>query len=139
MVKVPMTTDIKDFSPKVISIFNKRQLICLAAALSYGIPVIMYAGAPDLNTRMTLATLLMLPVLACGWIKAYGMPLERFVLLIIVNHVLTPTRRAYVTDNTMDYLGKDAVILFRDAKRKKMTWKEKRARGREMKKYGGVR
>ena len=139
MVKVPMTTDIKDFSPKVISIFNKRQLICLAAALSYGFPLIMYAGALGLNTRMTLAMFLMLPVLACGWIKAYGMPLERFALLIIVNHMLTPTRRAYVTDNTMDYLGKDAVSLLRDAKRKKMTWREKRVRSREMKKYGGVR
>ena len=134
-----MTTDIKDFSPKVISIFNKRQLICSAVALSYGFPVIMYAKALDLNTRMTLATLLMLPVLACGWIRVYGMPLERFALLVIKNHVLTPARRAYATENTLDYLGKGGIILFRDAKRKKMTWKEKKARRLGMKKYGGVR
>ena len=139
MFKVPMTTDIKDFSPKVISIFNKRQLICSAIALSYGFPVIMYARGLELNTRMTLATILMLPVLACGWIRVYGMPLERFALLVIVNHLLTPTRRMYATENTLDYVRKDKVVLFRGAKRKKMTWKEKKVRRLEMKKYGGVR
>lgn len=139
MIKVPMTTDIKDFSPKVISIFNKRQLICLAIAFSYGFPIVMYAKALSLNTRMTLATLLMLPVLACGWIKAYGMPLERFALLVLRNHVLTPARRPYATENTLGYLREERIILFRDAERKKLTWKEKRARRMEMKKYGGTR
>ena len=139
MFKVPMTRDIKDFSPKVISIFNKRQLICSAIALSYGFPVIMYARGLELNTRMTLATILMLPVLACGWIRVYGIPLERFALLVIVNHLLTPTRRMYATENTLDYVRKDKVVLFRGAKRKKMTWKEKKVRRLEMKKYGGVR
>ena len=139
MFKVPMTRDIKDFSPKVISIFNKRQLICSAIAFSYGFPVIMYARELELNTRMTLATLLMLPVLACGWIRVYGMPLERFALLIIVNHVLTPTRRMYATENTLGYLRRDKVVLFREAKRGKMTWKERKARRMEMKRYGGVR
>ena len=139
MFKVPMTRDIKDFSPKVISIFNKRQLICSAIALSYGFPVIMYARGLELNTRMTLATILMLPVLACGWIRVYGLPLERFALLVIVNHLLTPTRRMYATENTLDYVRKDKVVLFRGAKRKKMTWKEKKVRRLEMKKYGGVR
>lgn len=139
MFKVPMTRDIKDFSPKVISIFNKRQLICSAIAFSYGFPVIMYARGLELNTRMTLATLLMLPVLACGWIRVYGMPLERFALLIIVNHVLTPTRRMYATENTLGYLRRDKVVLFRESKRGKKTWKERKARRMEMKKYGGVR
>ena len=139
MFKVPMTRDIKDFSPKVISIFNKRQLICSAIAFSYVFPVIMYARGLELNTRMPLATLLMLPVLACGWIRVYGMPLERFALLIIVNHVLTPTRRMYATENTLGYLRRDKVVLFREAKRGKMTWKERKARRMEMKKYGGVR
>ena len=139
MFKVPMTRDIKDFSPKVISIFNKRQLICSAIALSYGFPVIMYARGLELNTRMTLATILMLPVLACGWIRVYGMPLERFALLVIVNHLLTPTRRMYATENTLDYVRKDKVVLFRGAKRKKMTWQDKQVRRLEMKKYGGVR
>ena len=139
MFKVPMTRDIKDFSPKVISILNKRELICAAIALTYGFPVIMYARGLELNTRMTLATILMLPVLACGWIRVYGMPLERFALLVIVNHLLTPTRRMYATENTLDYVRKDKVVLFRGAKRKKMTWKEKKVRRLEMKKYGGVR
>ena len=111
MVKVPMTTDIKDFSPKVISIFNKRQLICTAIALSYGFPIVMYAGALDLNTRMTLATVLMLPVLACGWVKVYGMPLERFAVIILVNHVLTPQRRANATQSTRVYLGEGSTVL----------------------------
>ncbi len=139
MFKVPMTRDIKDFSPKVISIFNKRQLICSAIALSYGFPIIMYAKSLELNTRMTFATILMLPVLACGWIKVYGMPLEKFALIVLTNHVLTPTRRMYATENTLDYLVEDGVVRFRDAKRKKMTWKEKKVRRQQMKKYGGTR
>ena len=73
------------------------------------------------------------------WVKVYGMPLERFAVIILVNHVLTPTRRAYATKSTMGYLGEDSVVLFRDAKRMKMTWKEKKARRQEMKKYGGVK
>ena len=139
MFKVPMTRDIKDFSPKAISIFNKRQLICSPIALSYGFPIIMYAKSMELNTRMTFATILMLPVLACGWIKVYGMPLEKFALIVLTNHVLTPTRRMYATENTLDYLVEDGVVRFRDAKRKKMTWKEKKVRRQQMKKYGGTR
>lgn len=112
MIQVEMSKDISDFSPKIISVFDKRQLVCVGISCAYGIPIILYADFLDFYTRFTVAVVLMFPVLACGWLKLYGMTLEQFALHIIKTRVLSPTERAYVTENSYAYLdptGKDPV------------------------------
>lgn len=99
MIQVEMSKDISDFSPKIISVFDKRQLICVGLACSYGIPIMLYADSLDFYTRFTVAAVLMFPVLACGWLKLYGMTLERFAMHILKTRVLSPTERPYVTEN----------------------------------------
>ncbi len=103
MVQVEMNADIKDFQPKVLSIFTGRQLICIIIACTYGLPFMMMASfIPDIFTRIVTGFVLMAPVLACGWGNAYGMPLEQFMKTAIVGLVLTPRKRKYETKNTYE-------------------------------------
>lgn len=140
MIQVEMNKDIRDFSPKVISIFDKRQLICVGLSALYGVPIMLYATSLDIYTRITLATVLMTPVIACGWVKMYGMPLERFFLHIIRNYWLTPTKRKYRTENTFSFISPDdTVILFKDAKRGKMSRNDKKKYRADLEKFGAVR
>ncbi len=131
MLKVPMNADIKEYSPKIVYGLDKRQLICTALALSYGIPFIRTASFLELSDRIAVAVILMLPVIACGWIKLYGMPFERFMLHIIVHHVLTPRTRMYRTEISIASEELPEKNVNKDRKKKKQHKKEVR-------KYGGI-
>ena len=105
MIQIEMSKDINDFSPKIISIFDRRQLICVGLACSYGLPIIMSKSFDTgFETRLTIGLLLMFPVIACGWVKLFGMPLERFVWHIIKTRVLGTPQRFYKTDNIYGFI-----------------------------------
>ena len=104
MIQIEMSKDINDFSPKIISVFDKRQLVCVGIAASYGLPIMFFATGFDIYTRMMIAAVLMFPVLACGWVKAYGMSFERFCYHIIKTQVFGKTTRYYKTENAFDYI-----------------------------------
>lgn len=134
MVQVEMSKDIRDYSPKIISVFDKKQLLCVAISLVYGGPFLLYAKSIPIETRATIALLLMAPVLACGWIRLYDMPFEVFVKHMIVTQVLTPVKRKYKTKNTLD--GMDG---HKKKKKTRKTWQEMRKAKADMKKYGGIK
>lgn len=103
MIQIEMSKDINDFSPKIISIFDKRQLICTAIACAYGLPIMMDKSVDvGFEVKLTVALALMFPVIACGWVKLYGMTLERFIIHIIKTNVIGTTKRYYATKNTMN-------------------------------------
>lgn len=139
MIQVEMSKDISDFSPKIISIFDLRQLVCVAAACAYGLPIILYADFVDFYTRFTVAAILMFPVLACGWVKPYGMTLERFAWHILKTRFLTPKKRPYVTENTYGYLDttKTAPVKPAMARPKKRTRKERKKYKQDMARFDG--
>ncbi len=126
-----MNADIKEYSPKIVYGLDKRQLICTAIALSYGIPFIRTATFLDFGDRMAAAVILILPVIACGWIKLYGMPFERFMLHIIVHHVLTPRTRIYKTGTGTASEDIPERPVKKDRRKRKQHKKEVR-------KYGGI-
>ena len=124
MIQVEMSKDISDFSPKIISVFDFRQLVCVAIASSYGLPIILYAD---------------FPVLACGWVKPYGMTLERFAWHILKTRFLTPKKRPYVTENPHGYLDttKTAPAKPATAEPKKRTRKERKKYKQDMARFDG--
>ena len=137
MIQIEMSKDINDFSPKIISIFDKRQLICLGISCSYGIPIMLYATGLDIETRITVAVLLMFPVLMCGWVKLYGMYLERFAWHILRKRILTPSTRYYKTENTYGYIDPTKPTAVKPALEKpiRRNRKEKRKYKEEMKQF----
>ena len=139
MIQVEMNGDIHDFSPKIISIFDKRQLACLGIALLCGSPVILYAGGDPL-TRALAAGLLMMPAIACGWVKMYGMPLERFLLHILRHHLLSSPLRKYRTENNLAFLSPGGEPEFyKEARRKGLKRSGRKKRREDLRQYGGVR
>ena len=141
MIQVEMSKDIHDFSPKVIAMLDKRQLLFLGASCTYGVPIMLMATSLPIEIRIGLAALLMLPVAACGWVKMYGMPLEKFILHLIVNRYMTPEKRPYVTEIQFEYPDPDPIAPknVADVKPLPLTWKEKKKRKKHMMKYGAVR
>lgn len=103
MIEVKMTKDIRDYSPKVIGPFTGRQLVCLVISLVYGIPI-MIAIPFDIIPRVLLGMLCMAPVLACGWVAPYGIPLERFFIKCIIPVLGSGGKRRYKCKNDFSYL-----------------------------------
>lgn len=134
MIQVEMSKDIREFSPKVISVFDKRQLICLGIAALYGVPVFAATSFLAIDARAILVVLITAPVVLCGWIRVYGMPFEVFLGHMVISMALTPRKRKYKTENTLD--GMDAPA--ESAKKMGMTRKEKKKRRADLEKYGGI-
>ena len=128
-----MSRDIREYSPKVISVLDLRQVVCVALSASYGLPILMMATGLPVEVRIMLAVLLMFPVAACGWINFQGMPFEKLVVHIVRNRILTPHKRVYRTKN-MFTPNEDEIT----EKKEKQTRKEKKLRKAEIEKYGGV-
>ena len=133
MIQVQMSRDIREYSPKVISVLDLRQVVCVALSASYGLPILMMATGLPIEVRIMFAVLLMFPVAACGWINFQGMPFEKLVVHIVKNRILTPHQRIYRTKNMFD---PDEEKI--PDKAEKQTRKEKKLRKAEIEKYGGV-
>lgn len=81
--------------------FTLRQLGCIviAAAATYGI----YTVASILKLPIDVFGFICLIPAAIaflfGWVRPFGIPMERFLRTVWVSNVLAPTRRQYVTVN----------------------------------------
>lgn len=139
MIQIEMSKDINDFSPKIISVFDGRQLKCIGIALSYGVPFALYMDSIEITTRWTIAIVLMAPVFMCGWVKLYGMPLERFVWHIIRTRILAPPKRYYATKNSFDYFAPPDPLPPKPATAPpvKRKWRDRKKYREDMKKYDG--
>ena len=139
MIEMEMSRDIQDYSPKVVSIFNRRQLICVSIAAAYGLPLFFALGDMDLTLKMSIVAVLVTPPIACGWVEMYGLPLERFFTRCIIPMWFSPRKRKYITKNPYGFLGPDAAkpVTFKDIPKKKLRRKERKARRAAIKKYNG--
>lgn len=99
MIEIEMSKDIREFAPKVMGPFTLRQIICLLLAVVIALPILLLLTNMEFTNRMIIAAVAATPVLACGWVDFFGMPLEKFVVHIIKTSVITPTKRKYVVKN----------------------------------------
>ena len=82
MIEIEMSKDIRDFSPKLIGIFDARQLVCLGVASAYGIPLtflLLKTLEMDISLALTIVVIAMAPPIACGYVKLYGLYLDVFL------------------------------------------------------------
>ena len=67
MIEIEMSKDIRDFSPKLIGIFDARQLVCLGVASAYGIPLtflLLKTLEMDISLALTIVVIAMAPPIA---------------------------------------------------------------------------
>ena len=146
MIEIEMSRDIREFSPKVLGPFDKRQLVVLIITVLVGVPLFMLLGPVPLQAKLIIILIVCLPILLCGWVKMFGMPLEVFVMKFIIPTLFSPRKKVYMTDNAYERMftepGKPNPYkpepILRTIERPKLSRKEKAAIKAKLKKYDAV-
>lgn len=97
-IEIKINKDVGSYEAKFIGPFTKRQDICIALAA----PACwwIYFGLAPVISKDVAGFLVFIPaVLAAlfGWIKPYGMPMERFLRSVFISMFLAPAHRKYKT------------------------------------------
>ena len=145
MIEIKMSRDIREFSPKVLGPFDKRQLIVLTISIFTGVPLFLLMGSLPLQFKLLVSIIVVLPILLCGWVKMFGMPLEVFVFKFIIPTIFNPRKKIYITENYYEKLFTEqgqpspykAQPLLRNIEKKKMNRKEKKAMQALLQNYEG--
>ena len=146
MIEIEMSRDIREFSPKVLGPFDKRQLVVLVIAVLVGVPLFMLLGPVPLQAKLIIILIVCLPILLCGWVKMFGMPLEVFVMKFIIPTLFSPRKKVYMTDNTYERMFTEEGKLnhykpepiLRTIEKPKLSRKEKAAIKAKLKEYDAV-
>ena len=142
MIEIEMSRDIREFSPKVLGPFDKRQLVVLVIAVLVGVPLFMLLGPVPLQAKLIIILIVCLPILLCGWVKMFGMPLEVFVMKFIIPTLFSPRKKVYMTDNAYERMftepGKPNPYKPEPIEQPKLSRKEKAAMKAKLKKYDAV-
>ena len=133
MIIMPVPRDVREFKPKFIGPFSKREFIGVAAAAV--LVVLTFAVTYPLSTGMTInqrAVIVLVPgvvPLACGFIDIQGMPVWIYARNLVIQNFLAPRHRVYRTNNnfaqyarqniiTMEYLDGDSESTIARKRRK---------------------
>lgn len=130
MIEREVIKDLDTFETKLIGPFTKRQFICCIIAGLVGISGFLIMKSFILTKPLIIITgILMSPILMCGYIKPYGIPLERFVWEQLGNF-FAPVNRKYETPELANIEKAIGIITYADSKEEK---KIKKARIKEKK------
>lgn len=138
MLKVPMNPDIKEFEPKIYGMTKRQIAYAFITGAVFIPPFTKVSETLSFGMRMTVIISVMLVALAFGKIKLFGMTPGQYLLHVIKNFVLTPRKRVYETETWIRSFD-DKTEEYRPEPLKKMTWKEKIAHKKDIKKYKGIR
>ena len=114
MIEIHINKDIGSFEPKLIGPLTARQTVCVAIGAPFA--WLIYKIASPILTPDVATYLISIPavlVFAFGWLKPYGMRLEKFIQSVFINMFLAPSGRKYMTVNVHE---KSFAILERYAK-----------------------
>lgn len=105
-MEIQINKDVGSYEPKIIGPFTTRQAVCLMIGVPVCIGIYKYGSA--FLPADAVSFLLLIPAAITwlfGWMKPYGMPMERFVKSIFVNMILAPGNRSYKTEQTHEKLS----------------------------------
>ena len=100
MIEIYINKDVGSYQAKFIGPFTLRQTICLAVASPFCWMIYKYlspALSPDIAGFFVVIPAGIAWVF--GWLRPYGMPMEKFLHSIFVSMVLAPSVRKYETVN----------------------------------------
>lgn len=99
-IEIRINKDVGSYQAKFIGPFTMRQTICIVAAapVCWGI----YFGLSPILTTEVAGFLVFIPATIAalfGWVKPFGMPMERFLKSVCITLFLAPACRKYITVN----------------------------------------
>lgn len=95
MVTVEMNRDIREFDPKIIGPFTKKQTKCVGIMAAYGLPLFMLLYRVDLTFAIVFVGLTLLPPFLIGWVKIRNLSFEKFIIRWFYWRIRTPRIRRY--------------------------------------------
>ena len=104
MIEVETSKDIKQHDPRVIGPLTFRQLVCVFVAAFPAVLIIRFLPF-SLLTRMIIAIVLTSPIIACGWCRIYGLPLEKYLLIVLKNKTTKSKKRIFASE--YDYFNEE--------------------------------
>lgn len=119
MIEAQIPKDIRKYEAKLAGPFTLRQLICfgISCALAFFVYKLVLSFS-DANTAIPMCMIAISPVIAVGWVKPYGMPLEKFLQTAFISNVLAPKVRKYKTRNAYK-ISCDKLVRMSDKEYKK--------------------
>ena len=127
MLEGQIPKDVRKYDAKFIGPFTLRQAIffiisCVVGYVFYTV----FKQFLDVQTSLAIAVILILPFLAFGWVKPYGMPLEKFLQSALISTVLSPHHRKYKTNNMFEAASVKITPMTKGEYKKRLK-KEKKA------------
>ena len=105
MAYVPVPKDLSKVKTKVAFNLTKRQIVCFAAALLFGLPLFFLLKDSTGTSLASMAMIaVMLPCFLFAMYEKHGQPLEVVGRQIIESCFLRPKERPYQTVNAYDAL-----------------------------------
>lgn len=100
MIECNMPQDILKYEPKVISGLTARQLVFggIGVAVILASFFALFKGVSDTSLRIVYSALLAIPFFAFGFLKIYGLPLEKSLTVIFVDNFIKPAKRPTKTE-----------------------------------------
>lgn len=132
MVEVEMSRDIHEYEPKLVGPLTLRQLILVVIGLAYTVPAVIFIKIDNLTLRLLFGALLMIPVLACGWVPVMGMRIEQFLYAAIKDYFPKSKRvRVYEAEMSTPYLDEAAQLPPQEGKKKTKVRRTSKYQGRK--------
>lgn len=101
MIIMPVPKDIRAIKAKFIGPFSRRQAMAVIPAGIIAMAVFFTFGDSISSDILTGAIVVVdTPIIACGFIDIYGMPLWVFAKDVLIGRLLAPKARPYGTQNT---------------------------------------
>lgn len=95
MLIADVNPDIKGYETKIFGLFTKRQLVCLLIALAIITPAVFLLPIEKIEIRVFVAILIGMPAIICGFWSMYGMPVEKYISIVIRTKFISPAVRRY--------------------------------------------
>lgn len=95
MVERPIPQDILKYKQKAIKNLSAREVICAFIGIMCVIfgYLYLFKGIETKDNRALLSAILGIPAFAIGFIKLYGVPLEKIIGPIILDNFINPAKR----------------------------------------------
>lgn len=120
MIGAPIPEDILKFETKLVGNFTAREAVIYGAGiLAAGITALkIIPPYVAVNTKIVVATVIMLAFFAWGKAKPFGQPLEKVIIPIIQDNFLKPSIRTKAYDRAEHEKSFNAGLKSKDSKDK---------------------
>lgn len=113
MIVMPVPKDIRSIKAKFIGPFTKRQTFAVVPAGVIGAILFFTLGSQvSSETLVGIIGIVDTPILLCGFVDVYGMPIWIFAKDVAVGKFLAPKHRLYSTENTYSGYAKQNKITY---------------------------